>query len=103
MVLGRSCRGGDLERAMTSWWRLEASAFSSGDARRGIGTTGVDSRNGGASAGVGGRSTISSEPRVLAGDLDGRKVRGMRGRERLVGYGDGDAASNPYLSGRYKK
>ena len=88
---------------MTSWWRLEASAFSSGDARRGIGTTGVDSRDGGASAGVGGRSTISSEPRVLAGDLDGRKVRGMRGRERLVGYGDGDAASNPYLSGRYKK
>ena len=31
-----------------------------------------------------GRSTFSSEPRVLAGDLDGRKVRGMLGHAVLV-------------------
>ena len=79
MALGRSCRGGDLERAMTSWWRLEASAFSSGEVRRGVGTTGAASADGGASAEARGRSTFSSARRVLAGDLDGRKVRGMLG------------------------
>lgn len=64
---------------MTSWWRLEASAFSSGEVRRGVGTTGAASADGGASAEARGHSTFSSERRVLAGDLDGRKVRGMLG------------------------
>ena len=84
MAVGRSCRGGDLERAMTSWWRLEASAFSSGEVRRGVGTTGAASADGGASAEARGHSMFSSERRVLAGDLDGRKVRGMPGAVRVL-------------------
>lgn len=78
---GRSCRGGDLDRAITSWWRREANAFCSGDssAARGVGPTAAASRDGGAAAGARGRSTVSTESRVRMGDFDGRKVRGMLG------------------------